>query len=456
MHIKISKIIIKSFQQFRNLSIDLSNPKTGEALEKLCLIGSNGTGKSTLLKIFNSVIENIYINSNIIYHPNQFSGSSWPFIALKINTGGEFVFVIWPTLFSSSGLIYYKADVENSKMWQEFMNDHNNPTIPQDFCIEYLIGQCPLKAPTHGEDFVIYASSDGATKLQQDPPTTSLSNALNLFNSFPFAHSVSISNATAFWDLLIFLVKKRESDYQQFLRNPMNKRKILEEIELQFEKNNPEILPEIGKIWNRILEKAGLEFDVEGARVPIQLHENLQAYVKLKGTNQSLQYNQLSDGIRNYIFKLGHIHSLYFNRQIESGFLIIDEPENSLHPEMLYGLMEEYFSVVKNTQIFVATHSPIIAQQFESYERIHLEFDDEGFVTASTGIGPIGDDPNDLLIKDFQMRTVYGKQGLQKWERFHELQQLIRENSENSQKQNLVDEYLEIGNAYNFDPDEVP
>ncbi len=122
------------------------------------------------------------------------------------------------------------------------------------------------------------------------------------------------------------------------------------------------------------------------------------------------------------------------------------------NPDLLYDLIEQYLSIIQNTQFFVATHNPIIAAQFEPYERIHLDFDDHGFVTATSGVTPIGDDPNDLLIKDFHVRSIYGKQGLQKWERFLELQRLIHSTSDINRQQELITEYLEIGNAYNFDP----
>ena len=51
---KICKIYIKDFRQFRDFELDLTypkgHPKEGEPLEKVCFIGSNGTGKSTLLE----------------------------------------------------------------------------------------------------------------------------------------------------------------------------------------------------------------------------------------------------------------------------------------------------------------------------------------------------------------------------------------------------------------------
>ena len=52
---KITRLEIKDFNQFRDLDIDLTYPKghekEGLPLEKVCFIGQSGTGKTTLLKL---------------------------------------------------------------------------------------------------------------------------------------------------------------------------------------------------------------------------------------------------------------------------------------------------------------------------------------------------------------------------------------------------------------------
>jgi predicted ATP-dependent endonuclease of OLD family len=48
---KICSIYIKGFQQFQDTFLDFTHPETGMPLEKICFIGSNGTGKSTILNI---------------------------------------------------------------------------------------------------------------------------------------------------------------------------------------------------------------------------------------------------------------------------------------------------------------------------------------------------------------------------------------------------------------------
>jgi len=52
---KIASIDIQEFRQFKNLTLDLTYPKghdkAGEPLDKVCIIGQSGTGKTNLLEL---------------------------------------------------------------------------------------------------------------------------------------------------------------------------------------------------------------------------------------------------------------------------------------------------------------------------------------------------------------------------------------------------------------------
>jgi energy-coupling factor transporter ATP-binding protein EcfA2 len=463
---RVSKILIKGFQQFENFQLDLTNPETGEPLEKICLIGPNGTGKTTILTCVLWILRsmsNLPPNRRPIFTKSddwtaQFysalmrltdnSKNLSPLLALKCWTS-DASFIVQISFDREPIVVCYQEAVEDSSEWQDFWQNGTTAPVWNDFCVSYRI---PRSASDFSgeEDLIIYEPADQSLVLPQDPPQAPLNEALQLFQNFPVFHTVSIAESSGFWKLLAYLLKKWESDYLSFLHQAENSDRTIGQLEAEFSQEHQKILPKIAELWNQILGKCGLEFDLETAVIPVQLNDSLQAYVKSKNTGEQLAYNQLSSGIRSYIFKLGYIKSLYFNREIKRGFLLIDEPENCLYPDLLYDLMDDYWGMIENTQMFVSTHSPIVAAQFEPYERFHLDFDDRGYVTATRGVSPIGDDPNDLLFHDFQVRSIYGKKGLEKWERFRELRQLIRATDDPAAKEALMSEYTEIANAYNF------
>jgi energy-coupling factor transporter ATP-binding protein EcfA2 len=461
---KITEIRLKNYCQFDNFCLSLLHPKTQQPLDKICFIGANGTGKSTIL----SLIANYLSTQNPIpLAPSSVSEKT--LIGLHVQSeseNGYIVFTGHPIFMPYGGNVFYipQSSVETDlwkRMWAqesdipELFRDPSNITLLHEFREHFQSIQAKIALLPNGSDLVIYAPPDGSSQVQ-NIPQTNVSNALGLFATMPAYHRVSYEDVAGFWNVLIYQIKKREAEKLAFLEAPEIQNKAVGKVRHLFDAAHPEILTELAKQWNLILERAGLEFDVEHAKIPVQLDENLLAYIRSRRfPDRQIPYSQLSTGIRNLIFRLGHIYSLYFNRKIDRGFLLIDEPELSLFPDLLYDIIDRYLAITQNTQMFIATHSPIIAGQFEPYERIILKFDDAGFVTPEVGISPAGDDPNDLLVNDFGVRSLYGHQGIEQWDRFLELRQLIHDASDAAQKKTWLDEYLKIGNAYNFAPDEI-
>jgi predicted ATP-dependent endonuclease of OLD family len=446
---KICKIIIKDFQQFKDFELDLTHPETGEPLDKVCFIGSNGTGKSTLLKDLNDLIcvQNLMNSSG----PEKDFRRHFKIVYLVKEDGKHFYESVYKLAPNNNG--DYKIAF-SEKVFELYNGEEsiiNNPNYKFQFSDEK-----GFTFENNTNDLAIYVPSeqnDNVFNNINDVPTTSLNEALKLFKDFPFKHEVSSNTISQFWTLLIYLIKNRESEMIKLQEKPENQDKTIKQLKDELDKIHPKILEGLADIWNKILAKAGLEFDVEKASTPVQLTENLQAYIKLINSDTKIPYNQLSSGIRNFIFKVGHIYSLYFNRNIERGFLLIDEPENSLYPDFLYDLIEIYQNIIQNTQMFIATHSDILAAQFEPYERFILEFDEHGYVQARRGTAPIGDDPNDILYKDFQVKNLMGKKGIEKWERYIELKTRIPRTENKVEKKKLISEFMKIGNEYNFTPD---
>lgn len=457
---KICSIQIKGFQQFEDTFLDFTHPDTGEPLNKICFIGRNGTGKSTILNLLNNLL-------------TSWSGQHCKLLIIKIQLNNTIFYYLKSSGFVDGDRhgfpIYFKNEVSKTKEWRILLNEtldsekiHKIIKYLRSFSYETdelkaLLNEIKLKDNRH--DLLIFSPSESASNgymSVSDVPITSVNEALTYFDKFPFHHTVSDQNVREFWKMVVFLIKKRDAEQQEFENRPENLTKTKQQLLDEFESINPKILEKLAALWNKILDKAGLEFDVENANNPIQLNDNLKAYIVLKNTKKRINYNQLSTGIRNYIFRIGHIFTLYFNRSIENGFLLLDEPENSLFPDFLFELMETYDSIVldkngnNNTQIFMTTHNPIVAAQFEPWERIILEWEDDGTVKAYKGRTPVGDDPNDILKNDFGLQNLMGRKGIEVWKEYLNLKKEMRK-SQNSNKDALVDKITKIGSDYNFE-----
>jgi ABC-type taurine transport system ATPase subunit len=453
---KICSIRIKDYHQFQDTYIDFRNPSTNQPANKICFIGRNGTGKSTLLALINDFLRSAPNFSNI------------PFLSVRIENGNEEFVVFSSNIIRKT--IFFKKEIDSIVDWFENLTSDTNPRIIQDkinsqYRIFVYSGEelnfvkNASSLSDNSSDLLIYSPSETTLNsyLQvNDVPNANLNAALQLFNTFPYYHIVSDETVGEFWKMLIFLLKKRENDRELFENKKENLNKTKAQLISEFEKDNPRILDRIAQIWNKVLDKAGLEFDVENASNPIQLNDNLKAYIKLKASNQRIQYNQLSTGIRNFIFRVGHIYALFFNREVDRGFLLIDEPENSLFPDFLFDLVETYQELVinekgkNNTQLFLATHNPIIAAQFEPHERVVLEWTEEGTVEALRGVSPAGDDPNDVLTNDFKLSNLMGAEGQKMWNEYLSLREKLRHLKNEEEKIKVMQKINSIGNAYNF------
>ena len=448
---KLCKLSIRDFQQFKNLELNFTHPETGEPLEKICFIGSNGTGKSTIIQLISNLLHlsrTNYIGKTCLEIEIE-SANTKRIIGIHKNNNTYFLF--------KDELV--NKDVQSIETIVNFSYLNNGVNVSKQ--LENEFSESILK--DNAKDLLIHIETEAENNIFnriQDVPQTSLNDALEFNRNFSFFHSVNQATTQSFWKLLIFNIIKREQNRNSFENISENLAKTKKQLINEFDSLNPKILDSIAKIWNNILAKAGLEFDVDNAQIPTQLTDNLRAYIRLKSTGERIQYYQLSTGIRNFIFRIGHIYSLYFNREIKRGFLLVDEPENSLFPDFLLDIIDSYKEATidkngeQNTQMFFATHNPIVAAQFEPYERIILEWTDTGDVVARRGTAPLGDDPNDLLVKDFEISSLMPKPGIDMWEKYLTLKRQLRTTSDTSEKEELVTEILEIGKEYNFPRDQ--
>jgi predicted ATPase len=93
--------------------------------------------------------------------------------------------------------------------------------------------------------------------------------------------------------------------------------------------------------------------------------------------------NQLSTGEKQIVFRGGFV--LKNLSRVQSGVLLVDEPELSLHPEWQSRILGFYRRLIPHsdkfaTQLFVATHSPFIVHGGAGAKVVVLEKDNAGII----------------------------------------------------------------------------
>lgn len=87
--------------------------------------------------------------------------------------------------------------------------------------------------------------------------------------------------------------------------------------------------------------------------------------------------HQLSEGTLRFLWLISLLHSPNL-----STITMIDEPEVSLHPELLNILADLMREASKRTQIIVATHSDRLIRFLEDREVVVMDIDEDGYASA--------------------------------------------------------------------------
>lgn len=98
---------------------------------------------------------------------------------------------------------------------------------------------------------------------------------------------------------------------------------------------------------------------------------------KEKNFDKPLYIHQLSEGTLRFLWLVSLLQSPAL-----STVTMIDEPEVSLHPELLNLLVDLMREASSRTQIIVATHSDLLIRFLEPEEVVVMDINDDGFTTA--------------------------------------------------------------------------
>lgn len=314
---KINQIDLKNSNQFQKLKIDLTYPKghkfAGKPMQKVCFIGQNGTGKTSILKVIKSFI------SNQDTH-----------------------------LFSEETDIKIDFENNNESFTKSFNKDFKNET-------NYQLNNTTL----------IHFPADIF-----DKPKSEYIDVKGVID-FEFVE------AKTTWELLkkeIIEFNKQEKIQREEISKIVFSASAskIKESALMFEEwkgENQSPLEKFAKIINPFLNKFNLKIktlidyskkdDINFVKI-----ENLQ------GEEFGNLDEVLSTGTKQVLYTIMPLYSI----KPENAIILFDEPERSLYPDIQKEIIDFYVNQYPTSQFFFATHSPIIASNFEPWEIVELKF----------------------------------------------------------------------------------
>lgn len=352
---KISKIEIKDFHQFKDFSIDLTYPKghakEGQPLDKVCFIGQSGTGKTSLLELIPMHIYNY--KTNTINNSNKLSLSESTKIILYIGLEIE-----------NKVEISLKCE-ERKETYQNILTSvWDNKNISTETS-EWLKENLPSK--------LIYFPSNLNYDLDIEENEKIDKNTIIDFSQYKVANV---------WNLILDKIQKYQEEELQ-IRQGISKtveqssnnletiQKALKKLE---EWKNTEFNP-IQDVADNCLNKLLANFKLKvKTELDIKTKDDI-GFIKVEDYNKNEIPNGLwSTGTKQVILSALPLYLL----KPKDTIILFDEPERSLYPDLQRTIVDYYYSLANDCQFFYATHSPIIASSFDPWEIVELKFNEDG------------------------------------------------------------------------------
>ncbi|MBD2701031.1 AAA family ATPase [Spirosoma sp. BT702] len=447
---KITGINIGEYRQFKNIKFDFTYPedyhdesKRGKPLEKVCFIGQSGTGKTTLL--------------NTIWDFFQVVSTSFQRLGNKQIDLNDEPYKTFRNVTIRCSYIENEITLDNSVFekvadWKDLDEKSLYATAGFHWLNDLKIYN-NLKELTRTEKLALYideaAVSTSKNLLEERDSTdrniVSIKGQASSFSDTKIEEPIlglSEYPSEVLWSTILGDIDLYDNELKQFAANLVSKNSFSESRLItqisQWQKEHPNPRADLAEnCLNQILNLLYLEVDTDGTESRLVLKTNY---------NEQISGRYLSTGVKQLLATSIPIYKI----KINNGVILFDEPERSLFPDIQRELIKHYTSLAPKAQFFFATHSPIIASAFEPCERFILYFNEIGEVKCRNGVAPIGDDPNDVLRQDFGLNELMLDEGLEAHQEYRRLGSMIRQETDDKRKNELIAKRIELGNRYNF------
>ena len=366
---KIKRIELKGCNQFNDIVIDLTYPKghekEGKPLDKVCIIGQSGSGKTSLLRLlkwFVSLTRDIGDNIQLPAPPEN---------AVKMEIQ---IFDLLYRVSSIEEFPHLRFEWSNKKGELDFFQlldtyfKRINPLL--------------IHFPTE------ILSGDNGTGTGKPGTLDMLGKIKAARSSYPLKPGriidFSFENVSKTWEDILedirqhqaqeLLLKKKIADIELFEYSTEEEKLIEKEKKTgEYKKwsvQNPDPLKALAEQYlDPLLFNVGLKTQTDTGLETIR-----SGFIQLQTlAGQYVPRTFWSTGTRHLVETTLPLYQL----KPQNAVILIDEPERSLYPDIQKSIIDTYVDLAPECQFFFATHSPIIAASFEPWEIVELKFDNE-------------------------------------------------------------------------------
>jgi predicted ATP-binding protein involved in virulence len=374
---KIRKIKIKNYKIFDDLELDFTD-SDGKALDTIVLAGINGSGKTSILqllqKIFSETSNSFKIQTGLHEFEKEKNGVICDEVFIEFEASLEFVKSFSRLIIDfkqqASKRKYSIQNVSNllirinKKLLDATKNKNKNDKIIFNF--SYKLENKNGKFFIQLNDFFPFAilSEDEVSKL---------------FNVVYFvASSFEIKEKSLKNKDIFEIVSENKNPYEQDgvakLVDIFSHKKEIEGylvnsiVDAVLENRETTVKDAVDnriKEVNNILTKISLKTKLVNITSDKAIFKSFN--------EREISIEELSSGEKQLYYRAVFLSKL----NIQNSLILVDEPENSLHPTWQREIIKLYQNAGENNQVILATHSPHIISSVNPKNLFVLYFDEE-------------------------------------------------------------------------------
>jgi predicted ATP-binding protein involved in virulence len=315
---KIRKLHIKNYKVFDDLELDFTDAQ-GNTLDKIVLAGVNGSGKTTILEIISRIIR----YNSIDLDKNGYISLEAELTLQEKKKGDSHISNNVLKHIESPDEIRYYNDFLQSGLIFTFKFDEQNKI---DIALLAILG---FKKEYDTNLKLIYFPIQSNNNPEKD-----------------------------FFYKIVYLSSSK---------NEMKELALTDITDEVFKNEDITIRESKAKAIKR------LQKPLNGLNLTTKLVDLASKELIFESPNgQRIHFEELSNGEQNLYFRAIYLSML----NPQNAIIMIDEPEDSLHPTWQQKVMQLYQNIGENNQVIVATHSPHIIGSSKAEEVFLLEIDE--------------------------------------------------------------------------------